>query len=385
MARRPLIAIVGAANAPSQDSADLTPVGLMAQAAACALEETSLTKADIDGLFTASSYYYLPTMTIGEYLQIRPTYSDSTTVGGCSFIAHLRHAARAIAAGDMSVGLIAHASTQRTDGSRFVKSMSESLSYEVPYGPLWPITGYAMMAHRHMHQFGTTPEQLAEVAVAAREWALLNPEARQSKPLTIEDVLSSPMVSSPLHRYDCCLVTNGGGALIVASPERAPDLCEKPVYVWGAAESHDSRYVSGLPDFVTSPARVTGPAALDEAGVTLDDIDVLQIYDSFTIANIITLEDLGFCDKGEGGPFVEGGTIRPGGKLAVNTSGGGLSYRHPGMLGMVLLLEAMAQLRGEAAGRQVAGAASALVHGLGAIHMSGATAVLGGPGWRPGA
>ena len=384
MSRRPLLAIVGAANAPSQDSGELSPVGLMAEAASCALEATSLTKADIDGLLSASSYYYMPTMTIGEYLQIRPRYTDSTTIGGCSFIAHLRHAASAIAAGEMSVGLIAHSSTQRTDGSRFVKSMSESLAYEVPYGPLWPITGYAMMAQRHMHEFGTTPEQLAEVAVAAREWALLNPVARQTKPLTIEDVVSSPMVSSPLHRYDCCLVTNGGGALIVASPDRAPDLCEKPVYVWGAAESHDSRYVSGLPDFVTSPASVTGPAALDEAGVALADIDVFQIYDSFTIANIVTLEDLGLCGKGEGGPFVEGGTIRPGGKLAVNTSGGGLSYRHPGMLGMVLLLEAMVQLRGEGDRRQVAGAQTALVHGLGAIHMSGATAVLGGPDWRPG-
>lgn len=384
MPARPLLAIVGAANAPSEDSAEFTPVGLMAEAAACALEETSLTKGDIDGLFSASSYYYLPTMTISEYLQIRPTYSDSTTIGGCSFISHLRHAGHAIAAGEMSVGLIAHSSTQRTDGSRFVKSMSESLSYEVPYGPLWPITGYAMMAQRHMHRFGTTPEQLAEVAVAAREWALLNPAARQTRPLTIDDVLGSPMVSSPLHRYDCCLVTNGGGALIVTSPERAPDLCEKPVYVWGAAESHDSRYVSGLPDFVTSPASVTGPAALREAGLPLADIDVFQIYDSFTIANIVTLEDLGFCDKGEGGPFVEGGTIRPGGKLAVNTSGGGLSFRHPGMLGMVLLLEAIAQLRGEAGRRQVPGAGTALVHGLGAIHMSGATAVLGGPEWRPG-
>jgi acetyl-CoA acetyltransferase len=384
MGRRPLLAIVGAADAPSQDTSQLTPVGLMAEAAACALEGTSLAKADIDGLFSASSYYYLPTLTISEYLQIRPTYSDTTTLGGCSFIAHLRHAANAIAAGQLTVGLIAHSSTQRTDGNRFVKSMSESLSYEVPYGPLWPITGYAMMAQRHMHQFGTTSAQLAEVAVAARQWALLNPSARQTKPLTIDDVLASPMVSDPLHRLDCCLVTNGGGALIVTSPERAADLCEKPVYVWGAAEGHDSRHVSGMPDFVTSPARFTGPAALAEAGVGLDDIDVFQLYDSFTIANIVTLEDLGFCEKGEGGPFVEDGRLRPGGKLAVNTGGGGLSYRHPGMLGMVLLLEAITQLRGEGGPRQIGGAETALVHGLGAVHMSGATAVLGGPDWRPG-
>jgi acetyl-CoA acetyltransferase len=355
----------------------------MAEAAAVALKGTGLTKNDIDGLFSASAYYYMPTLNLGEYLGIRPRYTDSTTIGGCSFVAHLNHAARAMATGGCEVGLIAYGSTQRSDGSTRVRSMSEPLAYEVPYGPMWPIAGYALMAQRHMHEFGTTPEHLAEIAVAARAWALRNPDARATKELTIEDVVTSPLISSPLHRYDCCLVSDGAGALIVTLPERAADLCENPVYVLSSAEGHAARYMSALPDYVTSPAAETGPRALEAAGLKLDDIDVFEIYDSFTIAVLIALEDLGFCAKGEAGAFVEDGKLRPGGSLPVNTNGGGLSFRHPGMLGMGLLLEAIIQLTGRGEGRQIDGATTALVHGLGGVHMSGATAVLAGPNWKP--
>ena len=296
-------------------------------------------------------------------------------------MAHLQHAAFAIASGACDVAIIAHASTQRSDGNRRVKSMSEPLAYEVPYGPLWPIAGYAMITRRHMHEFGTTREQLAEVAVAAREWALLNPDARWTEPITAADVVASPMIADPLHRLDCCMVTDGAGALVVTSPERAQDFCDNPVYVLGGAETHVARNVSQLPDFVTAPATITAPKALRQAGVELSDIDNFQVYDAFTITTLQILEGLGLCPIGEGRAFIEDGAIRPGGTTPVNTSGGGLSYRHPGMLGMTLLLEAMEQLRGEAGDRQVKNSKLSLVHGLGGVQMSGATAILAGPGW----
>jgi acetyl-CoA acetyltransferase len=377
----PILAIVGASEAPSQDSGRLTPAGLMAEATALALAQTPMGRSDIDALFSASAYYYMPTLNLGEYLGVRPAYTDSSTIGGASFVSHLGHAANAIGAGRAQVGLIAYGSTQRSDGRRRVRSMSEPLAYEVPYGPLWPIAGYALMAQRHMHEFGTTAEHLAEVAVAAREWAVLNPAASASEHLTVEDVVKSPTIASPLHRYDCCLVSDGGGALIVTSPERAADLCEQPVYVLGTAESTSARYMSALPSYVETPAADTGPRALAQAGVRIEDIDVFQLYDSFTIAVLLEMEDLGLCPKGESGPFVEDGKLRPGGSVPLNTSGGGLSNRHPGMLGMNLLLEAVTQLTGRGGPRQVEDAGVALVHGLGGVHMSGATAVLAGATW----
>jgi acetyl-CoA acetyltransferase len=380
MPGEPILAVIGAAWAPSLGERRYSAVGLAAEASAAAIRDAGIDKDRIDGLFSASSFYYMPTLTLGEYLGIEPRYSDSTTIGGCSFVAHLRHAAAAIAAGAMSVGLIAYGSAQNTMGSRFVKSMSELLPYEEPYGPLWPIAGYAMAARRHMHEFGTTREHMAEVAVAAREWARLNPDATRRDPITIEDVLASPVISTPLHRLDCCLVSDGGAALVVTSPERARDLVGDPVYVFGAAEGHHARYISGIADFVTSSAVQTGPAALRQAGVTLDDIDQFQIYDPFTSAVLIAIEDLGLCPKGEGGPFLADGKARPGGGLAFNTDGGGLSNGHPGMLGLNLLLESVTQLRGAAGDRQVKGATLSLVHGLGGVHTANATAVLGNAG-----
>jgi acetyl-CoA acetyltransferase len=371
-----IAAIIGSAEAPSQDTGRLSPAGLMAEAAASALEQTPLTKADIDGLFSASAYYYMPTLTLGEHLGIAPRVSDSSTIGGSSFVAHIGHAAASIASGRCETALIAYGSTQRSDGSRFVKSMAEPFAYEEPYGPRWPISGYALMAMRHMHEFGTTPEQLAEVAVAAREWACLNPNAPRRTPLTIDDVVGSPLVCDPLHRLDCCLVSDGGAALLVVAPDRAADLCDRPIYVHSVAETHFSRSITCYPDLTTCPAAVTGPQALAEAGLTLDDVDVYELYDSFTIAVLLALEGLGLCGRGEAGAFVSDGKLRPGGALPTNTSGGGLSYRHPGMLGMFLLTEAVQQLRGQARERQVAGARTALVHGLGGVHMSGATAIL---------
>ena len=376
MPGEPILAIVGAAHASSQDSGSLTPAGLMGEAAARAILGAGVEKAEIDGLFSASSFYYMPTLNLGEYLGITPQYSDSTVIGGCSFVAHLRHASAAIRAGEMTMGLIAYGSTQRSIGSRFVKTMSEPLAYEVPYGPRWPIAGYAMQAQRHMYEFGTTPEQLGEVAVAARQWAGLNPAAAKREPITIDDVLDSPMIASPLHRLDCCLVSDGSGALVVTSPERARELTDDPIYLLGGSEAHFARYMSAHPDFVTSPGALSGPAALEKAQVGLDDIDHFQIYDAFTIAVILAVEDLGLCAKGEGGAFLEDQKSRPGGSLPLNTDGGGLSHRHPGMLGMNLILEAIAQLTHSAGERQVDDAKLSLVHGLGGVYTSTATAIL---------
>jgi acetyl-CoA acetyltransferase len=309
-------------------------------------------------------------------LGIRPRYSDATNMGGSSFVSHLFHAASAVEAGLCEVALIAYGSTQRSASGRLV-SGSETLTYEAPYRPRYPVSAYALAASRHMHEYGTTREQLAEVAVAAREWAKLNPKAFVRDDLSVEYVLRSRMVSSPLSVLDCCLVTDGGGAALVTSAERARSLRKPPVYLLGAGEAHRHRNISQMPDLTTSAAAESGPRAYQMASLGPKDMDVVMLYDAFTINTVLFLEDLGFCEKGEGGPFVSGGKISPGGELAVNTNGGGLSYNHPGMYGLLLLVEAVRQLRGECGECQVADANVALVHGSGGVLSSQVTAVLG--------
>lgn len=309
-------------------------------------------------------------------LGIRPRYSDATNMGGSSFVSHLFHAAAAVEAGLCEVALIAYGSTQRSASGRLV-SGSETLTYEAPYRPRYPVSAYALAASRHMHEYGTTREQLAEVAVAAREWAKLNPKAFVRDDLSVEYVLRSRMVSSPLSVLDCCLVTDGGGAALLTSAERARSLRKPPVYLLGAGEAHWHRNISQMPDLTTSAAAESGPQAYQMASLGPKDMDVVMLYDAFTINTVLFLEDLGFCEKGEGGPFVSGGKISPGGELAVNTNGGGLSYNHPGMYGLLLFVEAVRQLRGECGERQVADANAALVHGSGGVLSSQVTAVLG--------
>jgi acetyl-CoA acetyltransferase len=354
----------------------VTPLQLIAEATAGALGDAGLRKDDVDGLFTASAYYGLPAVNVGEELGIRPRYSDSTNLGGASFVAHLLHAAAAITAGLCHVALVTYASTQRSDGGR-LKSVVEADPHEAPYRPRYPVSMFALAAARHMHEFGTTREQLAEVAVAARAWARLTPNAFERGPLSVEDVLASRMVSSPLTVRDCCLVTDGGGAVIVTSSERARALRRPPALLLGGGEAHWHRAIAQMPDLTTTAAAESAARAFAMAGLGPADVDVVELYDAFTINPILFLEDLGFCAKGEGGPFVEGGAIAPGGRLAVNTMGGGLSYTHPGMLGIFLVIEAVRQLRGEAGERQQAGAAVALVHGNGGALSAQATAVLG--------
>lgn len=251
------------------------------------------------------------------------------------------------------------------------------MQWERPYGLRMPMGPYALAASRHMAVYGTQPEHLAQVAVSTREWAHLNPRARYQDPITIDDVLSSPMESTPLHRLDCCLVTDGAGAFVLTSAERARDLAKPPVYVLGAATSHSHQMISQMPDLTVTPGAVTGPAAFAMAGLRPADVDVLMAYDSFTITTLLHLEDLGFCEKGEGGPFVADGKLGPGGSLPTNTNGGGLSYTHPGMYGMFLIVEAVRQLRGECGPRQVPDASVAVAHGSGLVLSCMSTLVLG--------
>jgi acetyl-CoA acetyltransferase len=370
-------AIVGAAESDlGEVGPGFTPLDLMGQATERALADAGLRKDDVDGLFSASVYYQMPTLSAGEYLGIRPRYSDATMMGGSSFVSHLLHAASAIEAGLCEVALITYASTQLSEGGfRGVSDPPDP--YETPYRPRYPVSMYALAASRHMHEYGTTREQLAEVAVAAREWAKLNPKAFMRDDLTVEDVLASRMISSPLSLLDCCLVTDGGGALLMTSAERAKDLRRPPVYLLGAGEAHWHRNISQMPDLTVTAAVDSGRRAYEMAGVGPEDVSVAMLYDAFTINPILCLEDLGFCAKGDGGAFVEGGRIAPGGELPVNANGDGLSYNHPGMYGLLLLVEAVRQLRGECGERQVRGAEVALAHGNGGVLSSQVTAVLG--------
>jgi acetyl-CoA acetyltransferase len=369
---RASVAIAGAAESDlGEVPAGTTPIDLMAQASLRALEDCGLTTADVDGLYASTTQIPWASVGLGEALGIAPLTSDSTMVGGASPIAHLAHARAAIAAGVCEVALIAYGSTQRTVG-RSSASVQEISAWEAPYRPMLPIAAYALAASRHMHEFGTTSEQLAEVAVAARAWALDNPKAWTygKGPLTVADVLDAPRICDPLGVKDCCLITDGGGALVVVSAERARTLRRPPVLVLGVAEAHTHRTISGAPSLTTTGAAQSGARAYAEAGLTAADVTCVQLYDAFTITPVLFLEDLGFCAKGEGGPFVASGAIGPGGLLPMNTNGGGLSYQHPGMYGLLLLVEAVRPIRGGA--HDVV-----LGHGNGGVLSSQCTAILG--------
>ncbi|HEY4372847.1 MAG TPA: acetyl-CoA acetyltransferase [Burkholderiales bacterium] len=370
------IAIVGAAESElGQVAPGTTPTDLMAQGVVRALADCGLTLPEVDGLFASTTQQRFATMALAEYLGITPRYQDNTQIGGSSFMSHIAHAMMAINAGLCEVAVIAYGSTQRSV-SRAAASPREYHPYETPYQPFLPASAYAMAAARHMHVYGTTREQLAEVAVAARQWALMNPKAWEKKPLTIGEVISARMVSNPLTVRDCCLVTDGGGALVLVSAARAKRM-KKPVYVLGVGETLSHASISSMPELTVTGAARSGPQAFTMAGLTPADVDVAMVYDAFTINTILFLEDLGFCAKGEGGAFVSGGAIAPGGRLAVNTNGGGLSYCHPGMYGLLLLIEAVRQVRGECGARQVPNCEIALAHGNGGVLSSQATVLLG--------
>ena len=373
------VAVVGVAESDlGQVAPGLTHFDLIGQATARALKDAGIAKSQVDGFFCASSYMPFATLDAAEYLGIRPRYSDSSNMGGSSFVSHLLHASAAIAAGLCEVALIAYGSTQRSDGGRLV-SPTKLLPWEEAYRPRYPVSMYALAASRHMHEYGTTREQLAEVAVAARAWAQLNPAAftHGHGQLTVDQVLSSRMISHPLTSRDCCLVTDGGGAVVLTSAERARELRTDPAYLLGAGEAHWHRSMSQMADLTVTAAADSGRRAFEMAGLKPSDVDVVQLYDAFTVNPILFLEDLGFCAKGEGGAFVSGGRIAPGGELPVNTNGGGLAYCHPGMYGIFLIIEAVRQLRGEGGARQQQDVNVALVNGNGGVLSSQATALLG--------
>ncbi len=377
-------AIVGVAESDLGRVPHKSKYQLSAEASRAALDDAGLSIKDVDGLFTTiiTEGGEMSSLVMAEYMGIRPRYTDSTSIGGSSFVAYVEHAAAAINAGMCEVALICHGSTNISDrGGRAGPVSTRSsvygpMQFEEPYGTS-TVSSYALAAQRHMHLYGTTSEQLAEIAVATRKWASMNPKALMRSPITIEDVLNSRMVSSPLHVLDCCLVTDAGGAVVLTSMERARDLKKRPVAVLGTGEAHTHRMISQMPDYTETAAKISGKLAFERAGVTHKDIDVAEIYDSFTITVLLTLESLGFCKKGEGGAFVSGQRTAPGGDFPMNTQGGALSYTHPGMFGIFTLIEGVRQLRGECGPRQVKDAELALCNGTGGVLSSTGTVILG--------
>ena len=380
-------AIVGVAEADEMGYLENMKSDLQLNEEACynALEDAGLKKSDVDGIFAAGN-----TLGLAEHMGIHPRFTDSTSVGGSSFIIHAGHALAAIAAGYCEVALVTHGvagHSRRFFGGRGEDGgpNSPGAQFEIPYGFIGAPINYSMACSRYMHEFGEdrTREAMAEVAVSTRKWAALNPKAlihdpKAEIPLTMsfDDYHNSRWISWPFHLLDCCLVTDAGGAYIVTTPERARDLKKSPVWILGAGEGHDHGMISQMPSLTSLIARETGPTAFKMASVTHDDFDLAMIYDSFTYTVMLTLESLGFCRRGEAADFLRGQRTAPGGDFPMNTSGGGLSYTHPGAYGIFLVIEAVRQLRGECGERQVPNCRLTFCHGTGGSLSSGGTAVL---------
>ncbi|MCZ7530802.1 MAG: acetyl-CoA acetyltransferase [Acidimicrobiia bacterium] len=374
------VSVVGASLSDTGRVDTRTPYELHFQAASRALADAGLTRDDVDGLASTGTGLLAP-VEMAEYLGLRPTWADGTGVGGSTWEFMLEHAVEAVQAGHARVVLLVYGSTTRADlkarrrRSNLSFGARGPVQFDAPYG-LTLIAKYAMAAQRHMYEYGTTIDQLAEIAVAQRYNASLNPEAFYRDLITVEDVAASRMIAEPLTKLHCCMRSDGGGAVVVTSDERADDLPKPPVRVLGTGETTSHTAMSEWEDFTVSPAARSGALAFERAGVTPDDIDICEFYDAFTPMVLLTLEALGFCGRGEGGAFVEGGRLRVDGDLPTNTDGGGLSACHPGMRGIFLIVEAVRQLRGEAGDRQVDGARLACVNGTGGWFSSTATAIL---------
>jgi len=383
-ARRRQAVVVGVATSDYPHLPGMSEYGVHGQAADRALADAGLTFADVDGLATAGFFPMYATM-VAEYLGLHPLYLDETNTGGSSFEVLLEHAAYAVESGAAEVVLITYGSIQLSQMGRRLGTGGGGGGGFAPgpsvYDSLWGNTlvgNYALAARRHMHQYGTTAEQLAAVAVTMRRHAGTNPQAQERDPITVEDVVTSRLVADPLHKLDCCVISDGGGACVVTTAERAADLRSAPVYVLGAAHATTHHLnMSAMPDLTVTPAAQSGPAAFARAGITPAEVDTAQLYDSFTITVVLTVEDLGFCEKGEGGAFVADDGLAVGGRLPTNTDGGGLSACHPGMRGMFLIVEAVRQLRGQCGATQVPDARIAVAHGTGGMLSTGATVVLG--------
>lgn len=368
-------AIAGIATYGIGECPGHTTMEMAAKAGLLALADAGMPLSQVDGLFICLPDDVLAGLSFAEYLGLSPRFTDCNRTGGSAFLSHVATAATMLAAGYIDTALIAYGSNQRSGGGKLSTPVGSNV-WEAPYRPLFPASSYALAASRHFHEFGTTRRHLAEVAVAARAWANGNPEAFATGPLTIDDVLSARMLSSPLSVKDCCLVTDGAAAIVLTRTDRARDGAKPLVPVLGAAAATWHNAISQMPDLTTTAASESGGRAYAMAGIGPSDVDVVQLYDAFTINTILFLEDLGFCPKGEGGRFVENGGIAPGGHLPVNTNGGGLSCCHPGMYGLFTIVEAVRQIRGEAA-NQIPGVDIALAHGNGGTLSSQATVILG--------
>jgi acetyl-CoA C-acetyltransferase len=383
MSQFPDAVFVGACESTRRKAPNTHPFEIFDEVVRGALDAAGLTPADVDGLCVAAGDMGEGGSTedvieVAEYLGIQPRYVDSTDVGGCSGILQAAHAAAAIQAGLADVVVVAYAACPRSFPFMPPTAMSWPVgpgATEMPYG-LTNIAAYALYAQRHMHVYGTTPEQIAAVAVACRANAALNPGALLRDPITTADVLASPTISSPLRKLDCCVVTDSGGAVVLARHDRARDLRKRPVSILGYGESVQRVAMSQVLDFTVSPGAVSGPLAFRRAGLAPADVDVAQFYDAFTITPLIALEDLGFCAKGEGGPFVADGRIRAGGTLPINTDGGGLASNHPGKRGIFVLIEALRQVWGESPGHQVPDVEVSLAHGIGGFFSASTTMLL---------
>ena len=369
-------AIVGSATFGCGEAPGFSSMELAHQASVMALASAGLKPSDVDGLFVAITDDALSGLTFAEALGIHPRFLDNNRTGGSSFQVHAMLAALALDAGLCDVALIAYGSNQRSASGKLVQASRPS-PWESAYRPLRPISSYALAAARHMHQYGTTKEQLGAVAVAARQWAQLNPEAFSREALSLEDYLAARIVADPFGVRDCCLVTDGAAAVVMTRADIARDLCARPAYLLAGAQATTHREIAGMADLTVTGLAEAAPRAYAQAGVRARDIDVVEVYDAFTINTILFLEDLGFCAKGEGGAFVEGGRIAPGGELAVNTNGGGLSCVHPGMYGLFTIVEAARQLGAVAGERQVPGARLAIAQGNGGELSHEALLILG--------
>jgi len=351
----------------------------LAEAAFRALADAGINKNEVDGLFTSNFPDTFAALQTAEYLGIHPRVIDDSNIGGSVYVNQLQHAAMAIKNGLCNVALIAMGSNTRSKLKQtgVIDAPREKVLYFDEYKPRIPMNPYALAAARHMYEYGTTRENMAEVAVSARKWAQLNPRAMKRDTLTVEDVLNSPLICDPLSAADCCLIADAGAAVVLVSAERAKSLHTNPAYLLGVGVHTTHSQIAQMPDLTTTAAKQSGEHAFTMAGLTPADVDVVELYDAFTINTILFLEDLGFCPKGEGGRFVSNGNIAPGGGLPVNTNGGGLSCVHPGMYGAMLIVECVEQLRGEGGDRQVKDAEVALCNGNGGHLSSQATAIFG--------
>ena len=378
-------AVVGLAESGCGIASGWSAMEIMANSVHDALDDAGIKLNEVDGVFAATAFHSMAAMSLSEYLGLKPKFADGSQIGGSSFLSHILTAALALDAGLINVAVVAYGSNQKSIGG--FKTISEAMPYEAQYEPRMPVTAYALAAKRYMHEFGASREDLANVAVSARDWALLNPRAYtyEKGPLTIEDVLSARPIVDPLGKLDCCLVTDGGAAVVMTRSDRAKDTKNTPIYLLGAAMEHHHRMVSEMPDLVRTSAIDSSQRAFKMSNYKATDMDSIQLYDAFTINTLLFLEDLGFCKKGEAIELVKNNNIGPSGSLKVNTNGGGLSCVHPGMYGLFVTLEAIRQLRnstGDNVGERSDGgwidnAKLSVAHGNGGVLSSQVTNVWG--------